>query len=209
MTNTDGLVSGPPTGLAAGVIRGWGYGTLNGYGDVEDVPFGRGFIPEFFTVQIEPDEGPNGVDDDYWSLDLYFQVEPGADTSELRIARCNQRDLSSTLDLVREKWALTIWRNWAHLTLLLGGEARARVSSSGEKDAALDILSTTRPRKRKRTSITEAHLEAVAQVYLAAPQKPTLAVERHFITNHSTAARWVGLARKAGLLPPVDRRSEG
>lgn len=202
MTNYTGLVSGPPSGLAAGVSRGWGYGTLTGYESVEDVDFGRGRIPEFFTVQIEPD-GVFGGDGEYWNLDLFFQVDRGADNSELRYARCNQRDLGSVFDLVRDAWPLSTWRSWAHMTLLLGGDRQAWQATEDEVGNALAVLSATRPRKRRRTSITDEHLEAVAKIYLAAPEKPTLAVERHFITNHSTAARWVGLARKAGLIPPA------
>jgi hypothetical protein len=58
-------------------------------------------------------------------------------------------------------------------------------------------------RPQRRRLVTPELLAEVADVYrtaLAAGQAPTQAVERHFTTTHSTAARWVREARKAGVL---------
>lgn len=58
---------------------------------------------------------------------------------------------------------------------------------------------------QRRRKITPEHLKEVARVYqsaLANDDPPTRAVERHFAVSHSTAAKWVGAARRADLLPP-------
>lgn len=70
-------------------------------------------------------------------------------------------------------------------------------------------------RGQRRNRITGKHLDEVAQVYVAADaagEPPTRAVADHFKTSHSTAARWVGLARKQEKLPPARKgtdRDEG
>lgn len=58
---------------------------------------------------------------------------------------------------------------------------------------------------QRRRKITPEHLEEVAKVYRNAQANddpPTRAVQIHFAVSHSTAAKWVGAARKAELLPP-------
>ncbi|WNI19134.1 hypothetical protein [Actinacidiphila sp. ITFR-21] len=60
----------------------------------------------------------------------------------------------------------------------------------------------------KRYKLTADHVRRVAEVYseaLAEGQPPTRAVQQRFDTAHSTAAKWVGHARKAGLLPKTDK----
>lgn len=58
---------------------------------------------------------------------------------------------------------------------------------------------------QRRRKITPEHLKEVARVYQEAQANddpPTRAVESHFAVSHSTAAKWVGAARRADLLPP-------
>lgn len=58
-------------------------------------------------------------------------------------------------------------------------------------------------RPRRRHIVTPEFLEEVAVVYrrsLSAGEPPTVAVEKRWGSSHSTAARWVGMARKAGKL---------
>lgn len=57
-----------------------------------------------------------------------------------------------------------------------------------------------------RRKITPEHLQQVAAIYTKAQdaaEPPTRTVSDHFGVSHSTAAKWVGAARKAALLPPV------
>lgn len=63
------------------------------------------------------------------------------------------------------------------------------------------------PGVQRRRKITPAHLEEVAKVYNEAQKSdepPTRAVQHHFSVSHSTAAKWVGAARRGGHLPPVE-----
>ncbi|MET9411308.1 hypothetical protein ABZX90_37025 [Streptomyces sp. NPDC002935] len=60
---------------------------------------------------------------------------------------------------------------------------------------------------QRRRKITPEHLEEVAKIYNHAQSEdepPTRAVQNHFGVSHSTAAKWVGSARRIGLLPPVE-----
>lgn len=75
-------------------------------------------------------------------------------------------------------------------------ETAAGVAPSAAKDAG--------PRRRRRLDV--ALLRDVAKVYRRAHkagQPPTAAVAEHFVVSHSTAARWVSEARKAGSLGPA------
>ncbi|MGW2365122.1 hypothetical protein ACWCZ5_06005 [Streptomyces sp. NPDC001667] len=63
-----------------------------------------------------------------------------------------------------------------------------------------------------RRSLTAEHLATVAEVYSAAHEQgrpPTMTVADHFEVSHSTAAKWVGAARKQGALGPVRKGSRG
>lgn len=71
--------------------------------------------------------------------------------------------------------------------------------------AGMELAKPTLAPIGRRYRITDAHLVDVANVYAKAHengQPPTRAVADHFDTSHSTAANWIGLARKASLLPP-------
>jgi hypothetical protein len=64
-------------------------------------------------------------------------------------------------------------------------------------------LASGRPRP---VSSSDEHLRKVAAVYMKASEKPTRAVQDAFgPVSHSTAARWVGQARRRGFLPPAER----
>jgi hypothetical protein len=65
--------------------------------------------------------------------------------------------------------------------------------------------------RRKRNRITDDFLKEVAHVYLVAERMgmpPTRDVASHFKAPHSTAAKWVGTARRKGFLPPVTAGGE-
>ena len=70
---------------------------------------------------------------------------------------------------------------------------------------------TTRPNVR-RNRVTREHLALVAAVYRDAQEAgapPTLAVAERFQASHSTATRWVNLARKEKLLGPAQKGKAG
>ncbi|MFF7884320.1 hypothetical protein ACH40F_29125 [Streptomyces sp. NPDC020794] len=61
----------------------------------------------------------------------------------------------------------------------------------------------------RRNSVTKQHLQEVADVYRRAQKAPTKAVAAHFKASHSTAARWVGMARAEGYLGATKRGQAG
>lgn len=70
--------------------------------------------------------------------------------------------------------------------------------------AGMELAEPQQSPAGKRYRITGTHLTDVAAVYAKARengQGPTRAVADHFEVAHSTAAKWVGQARKNGLLP--------
>lgn len=80
----------------------------------------------------------------------------------------------------------------------------------GQGYATLALLDARQPAEpdyelvTRRHRLTPQHLGAVAAVYRAARKEglgPTTAVSHHFEVPHSTAAKWVALARKQGHLP--------
>lgn len=92
-----------------------------------------------------------------------------------------------------------------------------RLSEAGVR-SAIRVRDTVRSivepvaRPQRRRLITADLLAEVADVYrkaLESGQPPTQAVEKHFTTTHSTAARWVREARKAGALGPAQGPKAG
>lgn len=72
---------------------------------------------------------------------------------------------------------------------------------------AVEVGGTAADQPRRRNRITPEHMLAVAKRYANADAKgepPTRAVAAHFDVPHSTAAKWVGRARKQGLLPAIE-----
>jgi len=80
------------------------------------------------------------------------------------------------------------------------------IPSPGFREDVSEPLRLARARGRH----IDDHLRRVAEVYLSAGgKKPTQAVQEHWLPcSYSTAARWVGKARKRGYIPPVNRKKE-
>lgn len=71
-------------------------------------------------------------------------------------------------------------------------------------DAAISVEAPAQPVPvRRRNRLTDKRLRAVAEAYCAADRDglpPTRTVADRFAVPHSTAAKWVGHARKRGFL---------
>ncbi|MCX5209801.1 hypothetical protein OG689_10945 [Kitasatospora sp. NBC_00240] len=64
----------------------------------------------------------------------------------------------------------------------------------------------------RRNSVTQQHLHEVSTVYRQAVQQghpPTKTVAEYFGASHSTAARWVCMARRESFLGPASRGQAG
>lgn len=104
---------------------------------------------------------------------------------------------------VRERAVKSLMRLVDHVDEPTGGLFTKGVEPEVRQDEVRRIMSSRRRR------VTEEFLDQVAEVYQEAEQhgSPTRAVASELHGSHSSAARWVGLARKAGKLPPTTKGS--
>jgi hypothetical protein len=113
---------------------------------------------------------------------------------------------SVTGDWLRRFSFREIWRTAIQMATWRSVEDGSKQPIAGSgfdiQDWAVQSLA---PRRKHR--ITPELLERVAQVYMAASGWPTKAVAEEFQISRSTAATWVGQARKDGFLPPVEKGS--
>lgn len=122
-------------------------------------------------------------------------------------------EVPKALDLLRKTKPMEWWKRSAFMRLVVDDVIRATPATAdqGPTIATLRAAMTT-PITPRRRRATDAHLLAVAETYRAAWQDgspPTKAVAAAFSVSHSTAARWVGAARKAGHLGPSDSSRGG
>lgn len=88
---------------------------------------------------------------------------------------------------------------------------RARFDTQGPA-SIVTTPSTPVRGKPRRNSVTKQHLHEVATVYreaVEAGKPPTKEVAERFAASHSTAARWVGMARTEGYLGAAKRGRSG
>jgi hypothetical protein len=189
--------------------------------DALPVAAGSVMLPRGFYVNVTT---PSGV-----TVALQFEI---AD-AEVRLPQvwAHGADVPQALDELRKFGPLDIWRQLAITkmtaralaeqlqveapedveSVLLGGEdvdgwpAVRLLLPSVE---AIDGTARGVAKSGRRNRITDKHLDDVAAVYTAADEEgaaPTQAVADHFHISHSTAARWVGMARLRGKLAKVKR----
>lgn len=127
-------------------------------------------------------------------------------------------EVHAAMDALGLPGTLQFWKRRALMMLAAFGanaQGMAGVESIDQvmaPDAAAKAWTRTRralemPSSARRDRVTIPVLEEAATVYREAwrdGQNPTQAVASHFHKSHSTAARWVGQARKLGLLGPSD-----
>jgi len=99
----------------------------------------------------------------------------------------------------------------AHLVAVLGHRSPQEWQEIAVEQIAAYAVGdkTAAPSGRQiRRYLTDQHLEDVSAAYrraLTQGKPPTRAVQHHFDVSHSTAAKWVGHARRAGLLPKTSK----
>ena len=86
------------------------------------------------------------------------------------------------------------------------GRVEFRMWDTGPLPERFELARDIRPRT---ANTSDEHLREVAETYMAASEKPTQAVEEAFgPISHSTAARWVGEARRRGFLLPARQQTK-
>lgn len=196
-----------PSGTMARVEPGWWLQKVStgADGPTDPVRYGQGYLPRTFELDVFPYPNREG---DRWMVALLFRVDP--DQIALPAVWCAGVDLPydvpEALDWLRQRRPLSWWRRYAVLAMAgaqavtdVPADAPDRFDLIGEAAASAAEV----PVVRRRDRVTDHLLREVADVYRDAwdaGANPTQAVARHFHKSHSTAARWVGLTRKAGHL---------
>jgi hypothetical protein len=178
------------------------------------VSIGNVTVPVIFYLQAVPDAKVAGEV-------VLIQLGYFAQNEEIRLTDvlATGVEVPQALDILRKERPMEWWKQYAFMHLvfdvadetLTSGEApRDDVWETSMAQTLRDAFHTPISRSRKR--LTDSHLAKVAEAYRAAWKAgtpPTKAVAQSFTVSHSTAARWVGAARKAGHLGPADSSRGG
>lgn len=183
------------------------------------VPLGHAQVPRRFTLawmEADPDE-PDG--DPLMHVQLLFEVDEGQ--VELRSVLSWPMEVTTALELLRREQSMDQWKRQALMYLMADSvtwlDEKINGPATQEERSELVTAAIQRaaglPIAKRGNRITDAQLEEVAAVYgrawEAGSRAPTAAVQEAFKVSHSTAARWVGLARKSGHLAPTSQGRAG
>lgn len=201
-----------PDTVDADVLPGWP--TLGVEFATSDsmIQIGSIYIPERFELRVS-DAGR-----DQRHVSLLMWINPQSKETELPAVVAHRIDVDAALDWLRRLRPIPWWLTKARLHLAiqsfeaLEGRNVERIYDHEQELLSRFGISVDRavferqPTVRRRNRVTTALLSDVATIYRAAladGNPPTKAVSDAKNVPHSTAARYVGLARKAGLLPPT------
>jgi len=175
------------------------------------VNVGNVTVPATFYLHVTPD--PKVAGEGMTILLSYL-----AQNEEIRLTDVLAAgiEVPQALDILRKERPMEWWKRYVFMHLAFD-VAREAVGGPPDDAAGGDAWETAMgatllkafnaPITQRRKRLTDSHLAKVAEVYRVAWQDgspPTKAVAQEFYVSHSTAARWVGAARKAGHLGPAD-----
>lgn len=215
----------PPEGWRFSATPGWSLDDPDG-GDFlpELIRVGHVLLPQRFylaagTPGMWPSKGSPFPGQDDFVVFLHFFVRHG----ELRLMEVRGAgiDLTKSLGALQGAVPARLWRQIAirEITEFLTSFDEAQgwpeeyftPTRTDEWTQTIHEYLAERQQTRsssdpvkRRNRITEEHLKQVSESYLTADAlglPPTKAVAQDFNTSHSTAAKWVGAARRKGLLP--------
>jgi hypothetical protein len=213
VTDIDGATRGPES-----VTVGWSRGlsrTVETIEAAKQTKLGEIWVPELFELEFA-EHDPTDPNNPRLVINLLFEVVNEA--VQLREVIADPLEVPEALDHLRARRSMNEWKRIALMTLA-AKLAEAALEASGrpyDEDGAAIVGEAIRrahrtPIARRRDRITSEHLAEVARVYREAweaGEHPTIAVQDHFGVSHSTAARWVGQARRANP-PHLGRPAEG
>lgn len=155
-------------------------------------------LPERFTARFT-------VADDH-TVEMDIATNDGAPVCDaIRVQRHPARPSLTGHELRR--LPLADWVAFACSMVGVGNQGEVRTTSAEWQSEAYraDLEGVVR-RSRRRNTVTDDFLRDVARVYRAnADAAPIEAIREAWPSAHSTAARWVKLARDRGFLPPTTR----
>jgi hypothetical protein len=140
----------------------------------------------------------------------YLGYEVHAGELRLRGVQSTTHEVDAAVPILRKERSWDEWKQFA--LMLLFADEKEQAGGTPEEVGAAIRLARGMPVRRTRTRITDSKLQQVAEVYRLAWEAgnpPTAAVEKYFSKSHSTAARWVGLAREQGFLGKPNGRRGG
>lgn len=172
--------------------------------------------PEQFSMGIEIPEFDSSRDDPRGLIVSFKTKDSGVDWEkegavEISMILGANSDLQGVLPYVLSKWPMEHWKRYA-LEAIVRWLARDDVRGQMADLQAMDLQvegeksPTVATKSRKRYKITKAHLGEVVRIYQEAVEggrPPTREVAELFEVAHSTAAKWVGQARREGILEPA------
>lgn len=183
-------------------------------GDARKVLVGSSLVPAAFDMTVSWGAGAG----DEWKAVLTLHADPDAGEMVLGCVQSSHADVDEVIDRLRKYRPITWWKRRAVVEWVLNdasfsfevpslgvpweahSEAQRMAITEGLIRAEGAIMSAASvPVTRRRDRVTLKLLQEVATVYKeawAGGNNPTAAVSKHFHKSHSTAARWVGLARK-------------
>lgn len=207
---------GTPDGYTVSVHPGWSLyapaSEIDRAKAVRRVPVGAVAVPYTFEAYVR------STTDDF-TVVLMFLADPKTNDIRMAAALSPQVDTDEALDRILRVRPREWWINHAYLSLIVwerrdaldeGAFWHPGMTDAEVSDATNDYLvnevreaAKRRHPSRVRQSMTDEFLSEVADVYRRAWQTtktPTTAVAEHYGKPYSTAGRWIGEARKRGLL---------
>lgn len=207
----------PPHWIGDTWPSAWASSDLDGEdGDLPELDLqrvGNVFLPrEFFLVLSD------GEDDEPSGLIITFEAANGE--LYLRTIQSSNTDIGEWMNRTASQFPMSAWKSYAKskmVWVLSQDEVRSRMPNLINRDgvparprqASLGADSGTSSSRRTRHRITEEHLKEVVRIYSEASERgeaPTRTVAEVFDVAHSTAAKWVGTARRNGLLEGVSQK---
>ena len=203
-----------PSGVQLRVRPGWpSLSEISGQPETPPsrVRLGNVDVPAVFQMDITQAEP------EVWLVSLLFQADAVTNAITLPLVIALNNDVDAGLRWVKEMKSIADWKSVALMHLTFSSFESTILKPAGlniedlapddhdllrkfdEMISSLGAVSTTR---RRRNSVNDDLLKEVAQVYRAAMPAgaPTEAVRQHFYVSHSSATRYVRLAREASHL---------
>lgn len=216
-----GLDEDFPEGYSRVIGAGWTVLTQETPETVPSVHIGPATYPQRFELVVRSDSETNALPD--FLCILMFKLSEGTGELSLTGVISPTHDVDQALSRLRTMHPIEWWKRQAFLMLLGLKSVMASAAISdlfmkylgadfSQREAADEawvkerLASSKSVYSRRNSRVTDSLLREVADTYRAAlddGENPTQSVAEHFYKSHSTAARWVGMARQRGFLEPA------
>lgn len=207
-------------GLGIHTLPGWSFQPRTsraepvGHAQVHQI-----MVPSMFETFVFT---PHAQGPEHSDVQIYLMYAVSKGEIKLRLVYSPTHEVDEAIAWLRSDRPLTEWLRIALMDMAASSATAAipRVNGAGERvgATATEVVRVAQlaiqeahgtPLRRRRDRVTDELLREVAEVYQAAQAKgqpPTMTVAEQFYKSHSSAARWVSRARKAGHLPPAGDR---